>query len=124
LLFQGGKDAGHHITQSVDHPDPVGDQVAAVRGQQSQFTGQIGRHAVSTMSLSSLLCKAASVWLQVGVDSVGVDEGELGEGLLPAGGDLAFDEVPFGFAFGAAAEAGFFGAVAGAFVLDAADSQP
>jgi hypothetical protein len=32
LLFQGRKDAGHDIAQSVDHPDPVGDQVAAVRG--------------------------------------------------------------------------------------------
>jgi hypothetical protein len=30
----------------------------------------------------------------VGVDSVAVDEGELGEGLFPAGGGLAFDEVP------------------------------
>jgi len=36
--------------------------------------------------------------------------GELGEGLLPVGGDLAFDEAPVGFAFGAAAEAGFLGA--------------
>ena len=42
LLFQGGKDAGHDVAQSVDHPDPVSDQVAAMRGQQSQFTGQIG----------------------------------------------------------------------------------
>ena len=49
---------------------------------------------------------------------------KLGEGLFPAGGGLAFDEVSFGFAFGAAAEAGFFGAVAGAFVFDAADGQP
>ena len=60
----------------------------------------------------------------MGVDSVWVDEGELGEGLLPAGGDLAFDEVSFCFAFGAAAEAGFLGAVAGPFVLDGADGQP
>jgi hypothetical protein len=42
FLFQGEKDAGHHVAQSVDHPDPVGDQVAAVRGQQDQFAGQIG----------------------------------------------------------------------------------
>jgi hypothetical protein len=41
-LFQRGKDAGHDVTQSVDHPDSVSDQIAAVRGQQSQFTGQIG----------------------------------------------------------------------------------
>ena len=58
------------------------------------------------------------------VDSVGVDEGELGERLLPAGGDLAFDETPFGFAFSAEAEAGFFGTVPGPLVFDAADGQP
>src|SRR5215207_6002062 len=55
---------------------------------------------------------------------VGVDEGELGEGLVPVGGGLAFDEVPVGFAFGVAAEAGFLGAVAGSFVFDGADGQP
>ena len=60
----------------------------------------------------------------MGVDSVGVDQGELGEGLFPVGGDLAFDEASFGFAFGVAAEAGFLGAVAGPLVLDAADGQP
>jgi hypothetical protein len=49
----------------------------------------------------------------VGVDSVRVDEGELGEGLFPVGGDLAFDEASFGFAFGVAAEAGFVGAGSG-----------
>jgi hypothetical protein len=38
-----------------------------------------------------------------------VDEGELGEGVFPAGGGLTFDEASFGFAFGAAAEAGFLG---------------
>jgi hypothetical protein len=77
----------------------------------------------TSRSLSSLLCKACG-WLQVGVDSVGVDEGELGEGLFPVGGDLAFDEVPFGFASGAAAEAGFLGAVPRPFVFDGADGQP
>jgi hypothetical protein len=60
----------------------------------------------------------------VGVDSVGVDEGELGEDLFPAGGGLAFDEASFCFAFGAAAEAGFLGAGSGPFVLDGADGQP
>jgi hypothetical protein len=60
----------------------------------------------------------------VGVDSVGVDEGELSEGLLPARGGLAFDEVPSCCAFGAAAEAGFLGAGAGSFVFDGADGQP
>jgi hypothetical protein len=60
----------------------------------------------------------------VGVDSVGVDEGELGEGLFPASSGLAFDEVPVGFAFSAPAKAGFFGAVAGSFVFDGAVRFP
>src|SRR5690625_2057924 len=34
--------------------------------------------------------------LLLGVDSVGVGEGELGEGLFPVGGDLAFDEAAVG----------------------------
>ena len=32
-------------------------------------------------------------WSEVGVDAVGVGGGELGEGLFPVGGDLAFDEA-------------------------------
>lgn len=76
-------------------------------------------------SLSSCLCKLLCSWgLEVGVDSVGVGQGELGEGLFPVGGDLSFDEASFGFAFGASAEAAFLGAVAGSFVLDVADRQP
>lgn len=59
-------------------------------------------------------------WLQVGVDSVGVDEGQLGEGLLPAGGDLAFDETSFGFAFGAASEPAFLARSRARFVFDGA----
>ena len=57
--------------------------------------------------------------LLLGVDSVGVGEGELGEGLFPVGGDLAFDEAAVGFACGAVFS--FFGAFAGAFVFDVAD---
>ena len=38
--------------------------------------------------------------LQVGVDSVGVGGGELGQGLVPVGGDLSFDESALGFALG------------------------
>ena len=38
--------------------------------------------------------------LQVGVDSVGVGGGELGQGLVPVGGDLSFDELALGFALG------------------------
>jgi hypothetical protein len=63
-------------------------------------------------------------WLQVGVDSVGVDEGQLGEGLFPAGGDLTFDETSFGFAFGAASEACFLGAVTGPLCLRWCNGQP
>jgi hypothetical protein len=64
------------------------------------------REAGGRTSPSSLLCKAAWV-LVTGRGCFGrVDEGESGEGLLPSGGDLAFDETFFGFAFGAAAEAG------------------
>jgi hypothetical protein len=46
-------------------------------------------------------------------ESFGVDEGELGECLLPVGGDLSFDQASFGFAFRAAAEPGFLGTVTG-----------
>ena len=38
--------------------------------------------------------------LQVGVDSVGVGGGELGQGFVPVGGDLSFDELAFGPALG------------------------
>ena len=38
--------------------------------------------------------------LQVGVDSVGVGGGELGQGLVPVGGDLPFDESALGPALG------------------------
>ena len=38
--------------------------------------------------------------LQVGCESVGVCGGELGQGLVPVGGDLSFDESALGFALG------------------------
>ena len=38
--------------------------------------------------------------LQVGVDSIGVGGGELGQGLVPVGGDLPFDELALGPALG------------------------
>ncbi len=51
--------------------------------------------------LSSCLCKrAGSGCSDVGVDAVGVDEGELLEGLFPVRGDLAFDEAAGCSAFG------------------------
>ena len=48
-------------------------------------------------SLSSFLCKGRS--LEVGVDPVGVGQGELFEGLFPVGDGLAFDEPAWGLAF-------------------------
>ena len=45
-------------------------------------------------SLSMFLCKR--VRSEMGVDSVGVGGGELGQGLLPVGGDLSLDESALG----------------------------
>ena len=54
---------------------------------------------ITSQSLSSCLCKRPwSWWSEVGVDAVGVDEGELLEGLFPVRGDLAFDEAAGCFA--------------------------
>ena len=51
------------------------------------------------LGLSSFLCKWVRFWgLEVGGDAVGVGECELFEGLLPVGGDGAFDESAGGFA--------------------------
>ena len=59
----------------------------------------------------------------MGVDAVGVGQGELGQGLLPVGDDLAFDEPAGGFAL-VGGLAAFLVAFAGALVLDVADRQP
>ena len=64
-----------------------------------------------------------TVGLQVGVDAVGVDEGELAEGGFPAVDGGAFDQAGDGLAIGALA-GGLLGAFAGAFVLDVPDRQP
>ena len=64
------------------------------------------------------LCKR--VRSEVGVDSVGVGGGELGQGLLPVGGDLSLDES----ALGPARVGGrvlLLGALRGPAVLDVAD---
>ena len=53
----------------------------------------ISERPAEAESLSTFLCKRAGRGSQVGLDSVGVGEFELGEGLLPVGGDLAFDET-------------------------------
>ena len=47
--------------------------------------------------LSRILCKPRSC--EVGVDAVGVSQGELFEGLFPVGDDLALDESARGIAF-------------------------
>ena len=45
------------------------------------------------VSVSSCLCKWPwSWWSDIGRDAVGVDEGELLEGLFPVRGELSFDE--------------------------------
>ena len=67
------------------------------------------------------LCKR--VRSEMGVDSVGVGGGELGQGLLPVGGDLSLDES----ALGPARVGGrvlLLGALRGPAVLDVADRQP
>jgi hypothetical protein len=39
--FQSGEDPGEHVAEPVEHADPVGDQIGAVRGQQSQISCQL-----------------------------------------------------------------------------------
>ena len=50
---------------------------------------QVGRAAVEG-GACPVFCVSV---LQVGVESVGVGGGELGQGLVPVGGDLSFDEL-------------------------------
>ena len=63
-------------------------------------SGELAKELIAdAMGLSSSLCKRLeSWWSDVGVDAVGVDEGELLEGLFPVRGDLAFDETAGGSA--------------------------
>jgi hypothetical protein len=61
--------------------------------------------------------------LDVGVDPVGVGQGELFEGLFPVGDDLALDESAGGLPFGGGSSA-FSHALSGSFVLDVADREP
>ena len=60
--------------------------------------------------------------LQVGGESVGVCGGELGQGLVPVGGDLPFDESALGLALGWW-QSFLLVAFLGSFVLDVADRQ-
>ena len=59
-------------------------------------TTQVGRAAVEG-GACPVFCVSV---LQVGVESVGVGGGELGQGLVPVGGDLSFDELALGSALG------------------------
>ena len=61
--------------------------------------------------------------LQVGCESVGVGGGELGQGLVPVGGDLSFDELALGFALGWW-QSFLLVTFSGSFVLNVADRQP
>ena len=56
--------------------------------------------------------------LEVGVDAVGVSDGELGQGLFPVRGHLSFDEASLGDAFLASTSAAFLGPVTCPLVLD------
>lgn len=79
---------------------------------------QVRRRRGAARSLSMFLCKR--VRSEMGVDSVGVGGGELGQGLLPVGGDLSLDES----ALGPARVGGrvlLLGALRGPAVLDVAD---
>jgi hypothetical protein len=60
----------------------------------------------------------------VGVDSVEIDHGELGECLFPIGGHLPFDEPAGGFPWGCPGASFFLLTVAGSFVFDVADREP
>src|SRR5437764_2009419 len=74
-------------------------------------------------SLSSCLCKWVLGRLEVGVDSVGVGDGQLAECLFPVGGDLAFDQAARSGAL-IGGSASLFLTFSGAFVFDGADGQP
>jgi hypothetical protein len=40
--FQGGEHAGHEVSEPVDHPHPVSDQVGPVASQHRQVADQVG----------------------------------------------------------------------------------
>ena len=62
--------------------------------------------------------------LQVGVDSVGIGQGQLLEGLLPVGGYSALDQSAGGLALAGPSFLLLFLPLSGSLVLDVADSQP
>lgn len=84
----------------VDEPRPG--RPVTITAEQVEDVVVATLESTPKKSLSSCLCKRASLgFLEVGLDAVGVGEGELREGLLPIRGDLALDEAAFGVAFDA-----------------------
>ena len=69
------------------------------------------------------MCLGVVFLVEVGVDSVGVGDGELGQGLVPVGGGLALDESAGGFAVFAFLAAVSL-SVGSAFVFDVANAKP
>ena len=78
-----GEDPAPHLLAALDHA------TGAVLTQE--------RVAGKSNGACPVFCVSV---LQVGVDSVGVGGGELGQGLVPVGGDLSFDELTLGPALG------------------------
>ena len=84
-----------------------------------------GEHGSQGATPGSGACQLVCVWgwvflVEVGVDAVGVGDGELGQGLVPVGGGLALDESAGGFAVFAFLAAVSL-SVGSAFVFDVAD---
>ena len=123
----------------VQAPDPVGGLVdlagqvqieasqhaqryGLLRGANgSQGVGMVLAASAMASSLSSCLC----MWcgLQVGVDSVGIGQGQLLEGLLPVGGYSALDQSAGGRALTGPSFLLLLLPLSGSLVLDVADSQ-
>ena len=101
-----GEDPAPHLLAALDHA------TGAVLTQE--------RVAGKSNGACPVFCVSV---LQVGVDSVGVGGGELGQGLVPVGGDLSFDELALGLALGWW-QSFLLVAFSGSFVLDVADRQP
>ena len=107
-------------------------RVAALYAQDATLSDSVlgvqvsGRDAIQALRACQVVCVSdvGHMGLEVGVDAVGVDEGELAEGGFPALGDGAFDESVGGFAGLALGSVGFFGSLACSFVLDGHDGQP
>lgn len=132
VITQTGALAGKHrraldstvLDDAVARQDTVTQLIAAIR-RVARDVPDAKDLVVADARACQVFCVSDLVFgLQVGVDSFGVGQSELLEGLFPVGGHGAFDESTFGCAFRASPEPSFFGAVTGPFVLDVADCQP